>query len=195
MHKHFRILLTALALWAGPVTVALADYQAGLDAYESGDYGAAFREFKLPADQGFASAQYNLGFMYENGQGVSQNYKEAVRWYRKAAEQGHASAQNNVGLMYKNGQGVAQDYKEAVRWYRKAAEQGDAGAQYNLGFMYDRGTGVLNDNVTAHMWYNVAGANGSKMGADNRVIIEKNMTPAQIAEAQKLAREWMEVHQ
>ena len=96
--------------------------------------------------------------------------------------------------MYGNGQGVSQDYKEAVRWYRKAADQGDADAQSLLGLMYGDGTGVLNDNVTAHMWFNIAGANGSKTGADNRVIIEKNMTPAQIAEAQKLAREWMEKH-
>tara|TARA_B100000315_G_C14342024_1_gene480029 strand:+ start:332 stop:625 length:294 start_codon:yes stop_codon:yes gene_type:complete len=96
--------------------------------------------------------------------------------------------------MYGKGQGVSQDYKEAVRWYRKAAEQGLATAQSNLGLMYDRGTGVLNDNVRAHMWYNVAGANGLKTGADNRKSIETKMTPAQIAEAQKLAREWMEKH-
>jgi TPR repeat protein len=132
--------------------------------------------------------------MYRTGMGVVQDHKEAVRWYRKAADQGDAAAQFNLALMYANGQGVAQDYKEAVKWYRKSAEQGVAAAQSNLGLMYSDGTGVLNDNVRAHMWYNVAGANGNKIGADNRVIIEKRMTPAQIAEAQKLAREWMEKH-
>ena len=68
-------------------------------------------------------------------------------------------------------------------------------AQYNLGLMYDNGIGVLNDNVRAHMWYNVAGANGLKMGAENRAKIEKEMTSAQISKAQKLAREWADEHQ
>ncbi len=104
-------------------------------------------------------------------------------------------AQYNLGLMYDNGTGVAQDYKEAVGRYRKAAEQGRAEAQTNLGLMYDNGIGVLNDNVRAHMWYNVAGANGLKMGAENRAKIEKEMTSAQISKAQKLAREWADEHQ
>ena len=72
------------------------------------------------------AAQYNLGIMYCNGQGVLQDYKEAVKWYRLAAEQGYAAAQYNLGLMYRNGDGVPQDYQEAVKWYRLAAEQGDA---------------------------------------------------------------------
>ena len=78
--------------------------------------------------------------MYDNGEGVPQDYKEAVKWYRLAAEQGHAKAQYNLGLMYDNGEGVPQDYKEAVKWYRLAAEQGVASAQTNLGFMYYNGT-------------------------------------------------------
>ena len=82
-------------------------------------------------------AQYNLGLMYDNGEGVPQDYAEAVKWYRLAAEQGHAKAQYNLGLMYDNGEGVPQDYAEAVKWYRLAAEQGDAAAQTNLGCMYE----------------------------------------------------------
>ena len=78
-------------------------------------------------------AQYNLGLMYDNGQGVPQDYKQAVKWYTKAAEQGDANAQYSLGYMYANGQGVPQDYKQAVMWFTKAAEQGDADAQYNLG--------------------------------------------------------------
>ena len=79
------------------------------------------------------NAQYNLGIMYYNGQGVPQDYAEAVKWYRLAADQGDAYAQYNLGVMYDNGEGVPQDYKEAVKWYRLAAEQGHAKAQYNLG--------------------------------------------------------------
>ena len=113
----------------------------------------------------------------------------------QAVEQGDASAQNNLGLMYSKGQGVPQDYGEAVRWYRKAAEQGRASAQNNLGLMYDTGQGVPQDYVAAHMWYNLSAA-GSPPGEDrdraveNRDIVAKRMTPAQIAEAQRLARDW-----
>ena len=89
---------------------------------------------------------------------------------------------------YDNGRGVPQDDAEALKWYRKAAEQGYALAQTNLGFMYDHGRGVPQDYVLAHMWFNlaVAAAGNSAMARD----IAAKMTPAQIAEAQKLAREW-----
>ena len=133
--------------------------------------------------------------MYELGEGVPQDYAEAVRWYRKAAEQGYAEAQNNLGLMYDMAQGVPQNYAEAVKWYRKAAEQGNDIGQYNLGFMYANGQGVPQDYVQAHMWFNLA-ASRSEPGSDrdmavkNRDIIAAKMTPAQIAEAQRLAREW-----
>jgi TPR repeat protein len=113
----------------------------------------------------------------------------AVSWYRKAAEQGIADAQVNLGNMYASGQGVPQDYAAAVSWYRKAAEQGYAGAQYNLGQMYRKGQGVPQDYVTAHMWFNLAAAAGDDRAAEVRDVIAKQMTPAQIAEAQKLARE------
>ena len=88
------------------------------------------------AEAGVAEAQFNLGNMYENGQGVPQDDAETVRWYRLAVDQGHADAQYNLGVMYDNGRGVPQDYAEAVRWYRLAAEQGHADAQYNLAIMY-----------------------------------------------------------
>ena len=85
------------------------------------------------AEQGFAAAQYNLGVMYDNGQGVRQDDAQAVQWYRKAAEQGACPSQVNLGLMYEQGQGVRQDYAEAFRWYRKAAEQGLVQAQNQFG--------------------------------------------------------------
>ncbi len=73
-----------------------------------------------------------LGYLYENGKGVPQDYKEAVKRYRLAAEQGLAEAQNDLGYMYKEGQGVTQDYKEALKWYRLAAEQGHAEARKKI---------------------------------------------------------------
>jgi TPR repeat protein len=169
--------------------VSWADYQKGQSAYESGDYATALREIKPLAEQGYALAQYNLGVMYEKGQGVSQDDKIAVKWYQLAAKQGNAGAQFNLGVVYANGQGVAQDYKTAVKWYRLAAEQRHAFAQYNLGQMYDNGRGVPQDNVYAHMWGTLAAEQGDKRGAKFRDFVAKKMTPAQIAEAQKLARE------
>ena len=104
---------------------ALVNYLmgSGWEAYEKKDYKTAHEKFLFSAEQGDALAQYNLGLMYYNGQGVPQNYKEAVKWYRLSTEQEFASAQTNLGVMYDNGQGVPQDYKEAVRWYLKSAEK------------------------------------------------------------------------
>lgn len=150
--------------------------------------------FRKPAEQGDAGAQFRLGLMYYLGQGVTQDYAEAVRWYRKAAEQGYAIAQFNLGVMYNKGRGVTQDYAEAVRWHRKAAEQGHAKAQFALGVMYNNGQGVTQDYVLAHMWLNLAasraGGDDQTRYARDREDVAEKMTAAQIAEAQRLAREW-----
>jgi len=160
----------------------------------SQDYKEAFRWYGAAAKQGISTAQYNLGNYYSKGTGVLQDYQEAVRWYLAAAEQGDPLGQNSLGFMYEHGTGVPQDYKEAVRWYRAAAEQGNAVAQTNLGLMYEDGKGVAQDYIQAHMWYNLAGSSGGnedrKMAATNRDLIAEEMTSEQIAEAQRLAREW-----
>ena len=83
-----------------------------------------FKKTLQAAEQGFAAAQYNLGVMYDNGQGVRQDDAQAVQWYRKAAEQGHAKAQYNFGVMYANGEGVRQNYKIAKEWFGKACDNG-----------------------------------------------------------------------
>ena len=123
------------------------------------------------------------------------DYATVVRELRPLAEQGVAEAQLNLGNIYRKGRGVPQDYAEAVKWYSKAAEQGDAGAQYNLGLMYDNGLGVPQDAVQAHMWLNLAASKYPPGENRDRAVknsdhVAKRMTPAQIAEAQKLAREW-----
>ncbi len=119
----FTLGLTAPA-WAG--------WDEGVAAYHRGDYAAALREFRPLAEQGNAKAQYNLGLMYYNGEGVPQDYAEAVKWYRKAAEQGHAKAQLFLGNMYGNGQGVPQDYVQAYMWYILAASRFPPGKGHDL---------------------------------------------------------------
>ena len=181
------ILMTALFV-AFAFPLSAQNFDKGKDAYNSGDYATALNEWKPLAEQGDDSAQYNLGVIYANGEGVPQDYEEAVKWYRLAAEQGHASAQSNLGVMYVNGEGVPQDYEEAVKWYRLAAEQGHAVAQYNLGLMYAKGEGVLQDNVLAHMWFNLGAANGSDWSRKNRDQIVKSMTSEAVEKAQAMAR-------
>ena len=151
-------------------------------------------QLRKDAEQGDADAQFSLGVMYDNGEVVSQDYQEAVGWFRMAAEQGNVAAQCNLGLMCANGQGVPQDYQEAVSWYRKAAEQGNADAQYNLGVMYTNGQGVPQDYVQAHKWVNLAASvSTGEVAEKSRILRDKlaeKMTASQIAEAQRLAREW-----
>ena len=148
----------------------------------------------VAAENGDAVAQSVLGFMYANGQGVSQDSAQAVVWLRRAAEQGFAAAQINLGTMYTEGRGVPQDNAQALIWYRRAAEQGLAAAQHNLGVMHTKGQGMPQDYTLAHMWLNLAGAGGYEDAAKIRDTVAAQMTPAQIAEAQRLAREWTEAH-
>ena len=117
-------------------------------------------------------------------------YETALKKFLPLAEQGHAGAQHYLGVMYGEGKGVPQDYQEAMKWYRLAAEQGDADAQYNLGGMYFSGHGVARNHIQAYMWVTLAAAQGNKNAVIGLEILEKKMTSSQIAEAQRLAREW-----
>jgi len=119
-----------------------------------------FAEEYKEAESGNADAQFNLGAMYDKGEGVTKDLAEAAKWYRQAAEQGLAVAQSNLGSMYANGEGVQKDSIEAVKWYRKAAEQGYAKAQKTLGFMLEQGKGVPKDSAEAVKWYRLAADQG-----------------------------------
>ncbi len=118
------------------------------------------------------------------------NYATTLKKLRPLAEQGNAEAQLFLGDIYLNGLGVSQDYAQEIRWYRLAAEQGYAGAQYNLGFMYVMGRGVQQDHVQAYLWFNLAAAQGNELDRKVRDGLAEMMTPAQLADAQRMAREW-----
>ncbi len=147
----------ALALQVA-LPVEAQDFEQGMAAANIGDYTTAMQEWRPLAANGHASAQYNIGFMYEEGRGVPLDPIESAKWYRKAAGQGHAAAQRSLGLKYEYGLGVSQDYP------------------------------------LAHMWYNLAAIGGDKFSATARNVLSKRMTPTQIARAQKLVREWLEIH-
>jgi TPR repeat protein len=167
--------------------------QAGLgDMHAKGegvpkDAAEAVKWLRLAADQGNAWAQFSLGRMYANGEGVPKDTAEAVKWYCKAADQGAAQAQCNLGRMYYFGEGVPKDVAEAVKWFRQAADQGDAWAQSNLGFMYAQGQGVPKDDVEAYKWYNLSAAGGMTLAAEQRAVLERQLSRAEIVEGQRRA--------
>ena len=154
------------------------------------DYATARGWYEKAAAQGNARAQVFLGILYDRGLGVPQDYVTARQWYEKAAAQGDAGAQYILGVLYDDGQGVPQDYVKARQWWEKAAAQGDAKAQFNLGGMYYFGYGVPQDYVRAYMWLNLAAADSIGVAlkfTDMRDEVARRMTPAQIAEGQRLA--------
>jgi TPR repeat protein len=159
----------------------------------SGDPEAHRESVKLlrrAAEQGYAGAQVLLGSRYDDGKGVDKHAIEAAKWYRRAAEQGHSKGQWLVGDAYAFGEGVPKNLVEAAKWYRRAAEQGVQFAQHNLGVMYFSGEGVPQDYVLAYLWFNLAAAAGNDDAKKNRLKVERRMTATQIADAQKLSREW-----
>lgn len=139
-------------------SLAGADYESGMEAFNKGNYATAYSEFKKEAKKGNADAQYALGILYASGKGVARDYKEAVKWYTKGAQQGHTHSQYSVGAMYASGRGVPEDY------------------------------------VEAHMWFNIAAALGHKKSSELRNKLTDHMTSDQIAESNKLAREWLKKH-
>jgi uncharacterized protein len=172
------LLAVAGAAVAGPLEDAVA-------AVNRRDYATALRLLRPLAEQGDDVAQFDLGVMYNEGRGVPRDYVQAAKWYRRAAIQGNADAQFNLGMLYEHHR-----YTEAAKWYREAADQGLEDAQLNLGLLYAKGQGVPRDDVQAYMWFELSATQGDQSAANNREAATRRMTPEQIAEAQRLAREW-----
>ncbi len=162
----------------------------GLAAFDSGDYATALKEFRSLARTGNPKAQYKLGEMYNYGLGVGKDYAKARFWYLKAAQQGVAEAQFTLGELYSKGLGIPKDHAKAILWYRLAAEQGHPKAQFHLGSWYANGQGVKQDGVLAYMWYALSARQGDAKATESRNLLSKELTPAQIADAQKLIGEW-----
>jgi TPR repeat protein len=179
----FLVLSFALPVAAGPFEDAVA-------ARNREDFATALRLLRPLAEQGEPRAQRYLGGMIRNGQGVPEDSTEAAKWFRKAAEQGDAFAQFYIGASYYNGNGVPRDQVQSLKWLRLAAAQGESAAQVRLGLAYHDGDGVPKDFVLSYMWFNLAAAQNEENAAGARDQLAQKMTPAQIAEAQKLAREW-----
>jgi len=156
-------------------------------AHTRSDYAAELEITRPLAFAGEAWAQTFLGTSYFLGTGVTQSYPGALKWYRLAAAQGSREARFNLGFMYQTGEGVMQDEAEAVKWYRLVSDL--AVARSNLGVMYAMGRGVTQDYAKAYALFSIYGTDNA---AKNRDLLARSMTPEQIADAQKMARECKE---
>ena len=150
--------------------------------------GKAPVSYEKAAQDGDATAQNNLGVLYDTGGIVARDRAKAVYWYRKAAEQGAATAQYNLAVMYHVGLGVPKDDEQAAAWCKKAAAQGQGNAQALLGRLYQRGEGVERDSVLAYAWFNLGAAAESEQAA--RARDEMNLAAQEVQEAQHLSSSW-----
>lgn len=128
------LLLSSLSVASTPEEA----YQQGQTLAQQQDFAAAIPHYQVAAEQGHANAQFQLGRLYAEGQGVTRDDKQAFMWLQKAAQQGVLAAQNNLGVLYQHGRGTEQDYMSALYWYEKAAKQGAKDAQTNLQMLHSQ---------------------------------------------------------
>lgn len=164
--------LLALPAASGPANAAAAQppaagtlaqgssFEDAVAAYLRSDYITALNIWQKLAEAGDSRATYNIGVLFDLGQGVPEEPARAALYFHHAAEAGHARAMSNYGRLLEAGRGVAKDEGQAASWFHKAAEAGLPEAQYNLGLMYERGRGVQKNERDAAAWYSRAAAGG-----------------------------------
>ncbi len=188
----------AAMLAMAPAAEAAEAFADGMRLHLEKRYGDSRPVFEALARGGDARAQFMMGTIYEQGLGVPKDLAAAAEWYRRAAEGGNASAQYNLGIFYQFGKGVPKNSAEAARLLRLAAERGHGRAQNNLSTFYFTGVGVARDPVEAWKWLTLSAedleGSGRQIALDNRAVIERAMTPEQIAEAQRRTAEWRRAH-
>ena len=161
--------------------------QLAADAYSAGDFSTAINLWSPLAKRGDPVAQFNLGFMLEEGNGTPRDYQSAARWYQLSADQGFSSAQYNLGKFYQEGLGVTRDPISAAQWYVLAARQGEKLAQFSLGFLYVNDPTVTCESVIARdcvamfgenpdpalgaIWYRLAAEQGFSKAQNNLGIL------------------------
>ena len=175
--------IVLVSAFAAPL--AAGTLEDAVDAHARGDYAKALR--RPLANDGNATAQFNLGSMYFTGRGAQQDYSAAALWFRKAAEQDHPKAKLYLGIMYANGQGVEKDLSAAGRWFKSAAEQGLPQAQFRLGEIYAQGQGVTQDLGSAYAWFSVASQSGHSRAAAALTDTSGKLSPKSLEAAKRLA--------
>ena len=143
------------------------------------------------AEKGDSNAQFDVGYKYYYGVGVTLDLFQSFKWYEKSAVQGNVLAQNLLGFMFYKGEGVLQSYKEAIKWYEKAAENGHPYAPFRIGEMYYIGKGIPRNFLHSLMWCYIAEKRGIKKAGRFRFELEKKMMFEQIKKARELSKIWM----
>ncbi len=144
---------------------AIAGVETAIDAINAGDYEKALKELRPDVQRGDPAAQFELGRLFDFGNGVAQNANEAVRLYKLAAAQGNVSAKINLADVYTKGRGVTQSDAEATRWFQLAAKEGSEIGAMMTGFAYQEGKGVAVDLAHARKWFEIAATKGSAISA------------------------------
>jgi TPR repeat protein len=160
------------------------------DAYAKKDYKTAFEGYRKLGNQGNATAQFQLGLMYHQGEGQPRDDSKALLWYRKAADQGNSNAQFNLGLMHHNGEAVAKSDQQAVSWFLKAAQQGHPQAQSNLVIHYFNGLGVPKDLEKAYYWLLIYSQPNDAEAAKNVASLKSILTTEQQDKVKAQAQEF-----
>jgi TPR repeat protein len=127
-------------------------FEEGKRIYLSGDRVAAVKPFMAAATAGNRVAQLQIGWHYEHGIGVPQNYVVAAGWYGKAAAAGDSAAMTNLGNLYEAGNGEQEDWVEAARWWRKSAELAYVRGEAALSRAYQFGIGVPQNRSLSIIW-------------------------------------------
>jgi len=154
--------------------VRAANFDDGVAAYKRADYASAMRIWHELGEAGDMRAVYNLGVLFDLGQGVAPDPARAAVYFHHAAQAGHAQAMSNYGRLLELGRGVAKNEELAAYWFHQAAENGLAEAQYNLGLMYERGRGVPRNERDAAAWYSRAAANGQSAAMERLGIFYRD---------------------
>jgi len=132
----------------------------GVARYRAGDHAGAAKIILQAAQAGYPLALYEMGYLYEEGDGVAENVAEAARWYKLGAAQGEPSAEAALGQLYEDGNTVPNDWVTAAAWYTKSAQQDNKMGEYRLGRAYEYGMGVPLNLDQAIAWYDKAAAQG-----------------------------------
>jgi cell division septation protein DedD len=176
------ILGLAASLYAMP---AMADVKAGVDAWSRGDYPAAVKEWRQPAMDGDADAQFNLGQAYKLGRGVPADPKLAEDWFRKAALQGHVQAEDNYGLiLFQNG-----DRQKALPYIQKSAGRGEPRAQYIIATALFNGDLIEKDWPRAYALMTRASASGLGAASASLAQMDKYIPLEQRQKGLAIARD------
>lgn len=161
MNRMKFILLTAIITLSSTsfslkATEPDVDYDRGIQLLDAGQYKDALKAFGRSAKKGNLDAEYQIGIMFLEGQGINPNPEDAAYWFRKAAQNGHAASQFEIGYCFLNGTGVQKDERMAGEWFWRAAEQGDPDAALLVARMYRNGTGMKQDTEMARKYFRIA---------------------------------------